>query len=123
MNDERNAISNQINDIEYKINLIFEEQARLRENLNALKDSKTEKALRDKYIQKFDDRETELEGLQKQKETTKLKLQTIDSQISQLDQDWMTLRAQKIKEKTLQEKQIEAEKQKKPKTTTNKGDA
>jgi hypothetical protein len=113
LNADRNTIANKMNDIDYKINLIFDEQSRLRENLNALKDSKSEKALRDKYILKFDERETELESLQKQKEDTKLKLQTIDSQIAQLDQDWMVLRAQKLKAKEVEKKNEKLDKEKK----------
>lgn len=127
LNLERETISSQNNDIDYKINLINEEQARLRENLNALKDSKSEKTLRDKYILKFDERETELEGLQKQKESIKLKLQQIDDQINKLDQDWMVLRTQKLKEKALEkEKSLKLDKEKespgsKVKKTTKRG--
>lgn len=123
LNIERETISNQNNDIDYKINLIFEEQTRLRENLNALKDSKSEKTLRDKYILKFDERETELEGLQKQKESIKLKLQQIDQQITKLDQDWMVLRAQKLKEKTLEKEQNKESAHTISKNTTKKGGA
>ena len=70
--------------------MIFDEQARLRENLKALgaKETKSEKMLREKYINKFDERESELEKIELQIATDKEKLKEINEEIRNIDGDW-----------------------------------
>jgi hypothetical protein len=91
---ESNNVQASINTLAEKKRMIYDEQARLRENLKSIKDSKAELELRKKYIAKFDERETELEQneLETQKLTDQIKM--LNEQISNLAIEWIKLKNQ-----------------------------
>jgi hypothetical protein len=73
--------------LDEKVRLIFEEQDRIRQNLQSLKQSSAEKQLRDRYVAKFDERETELEKIEGEQKEIETKITRQQAEISQLEVD------------------------------------
>ena len=99
LNMEKTDTQDNISRLEDKKHQIFDEQARLRQNLKALKTSKSEKNLREKYIMKFDQRESELEDGFIQMEKLQATIKKIDQKILILNQEWVNSKLDK-KEKS-----------------------
>jgi hypothetical protein len=77
------------NQLDEKVRLIVDEQNRIRENLKALKDSTSEKNLREKYVTKFDERETELEKIEAQVQEIEANISSQQTKIHDLDVAWI----------------------------------
>ncbi len=59
---EKQKLQTEVNKLEAEVNEITQEQDRLRQNLQVLTDSKTEKDLKERYVQKFEAQERVIEG-------------------------------------------------------------
>jgi chromosome segregation ATPase len=74
---------------QHNIDRIVDDQARLRENMKALKGSAEEKALLQRYTQQLDDQETQLEALRKKIEGTEARRDAentkLETMIAELD--------------------------------------
>ncbi|MFX1449539.1 MAG: hypothetical protein ACFFCM_01780, partial [Promethearchaeota archaeon] len=72
LNNEKREVDNRINDLRNKKNNILRDQDRLRQNLRSIGTSRSEERLRNKYISKMDEQESELEKIEVEiKELTK----------------------------------------------------
>ncbi len=69
------------------IDQIFTDQARLRENMKALKGSAEEKALLQRYTRQLDDEETQLDALRKKKQDTEAEQQSANGALQKMIQD------------------------------------
>ncbi len=59
---EKQKLQTEVNKLEAEVNEITQEQDRLRQNLQVLTDSRTEKDLKERYVQKFEAQERVIEG-------------------------------------------------------------
>jgi hypothetical protein len=100
LENKKNYISNDINELVNKISHISNEQSRIRENLRALKQSESEKKLRMKYITKMQDQENKLEEISEAKKKLVKELNGLDEEIHKLVKKWID----GVKEKKEREK-------------------
>jgi carboxypeptidase family protein len=70
------------------IDRIVEDQARLRENMKALRGSAEEKALLQRYTKQLDEQETQLEALRKKIQDTEAQRDRANDQLEKMIDDW-----------------------------------
>lgn len=87
--NQRDNLENEQNNLTNQKANIIEDQNRLRENLRALKTSSAEKQLREKYIAKLDEGETELERIEKALTDNTKKIQEIEQKVISLNEEWV----------------------------------
>ncbi len=76
---EKQKLQTEVNKLEAEVNEITQEQDRLRQNLEVLTDSKSEKDLKERYVQKFEAQERVIEG-------NRARVKQLQEQIQVLDQ-------------------------------------
>jgi len=87
---QKNAVANfdaSIKTQQKTIDQIFADQARLRENMKALRGSVEEKALLQRYTRQLDDEETQLDALRKKKQDTEAEQQSASAALQKSIQD------------------------------------
>jgi hypothetical protein len=77
-----NEIQKKMNEISSQQQKIGQEQQRLRENMESLQDSGSEKALRNRYVAKFEKREAQLEQMEKDTAALQKELETIQNELN-----------------------------------------
>ncbi len=75
---EKQKLQTEVNKLEAEVNEITQEQDRLRQNLLVLTDSRTEKDLKERYVQKFEAQERVIEG-------NRARVKQLQEQIAALD--------------------------------------
>jgi hypothetical protein len=89
LSGQRRDCQEKLNKLNNRKQVITSEQERLRENLRSLKQTSQEISLRDKYIQKMDDQETEWEQIQKEIAKTTDENTKLEQQFNDLMQKWV----------------------------------
>ena len=77
-----NEIQKKMNEIYNEQQKISQEQQRLRENMESLQDSGSEKALRNRYVAKFEKREAQLEQMEKETNSLQKELEKLQNELN-----------------------------------------
>ncbi len=89
LNGVKSTVQSKINRLSSKLQDIITQQQRIRKNLSSLKESESDKRLRERYVQKMEIQEDSYEDLKEKLQQSKAKMEEIDQKMKKLDKTWL----------------------------------